>query len=326
MLQLENINLEKFQQDIKKIHTKLKNIHTGKNADYIPALAKVDPNLYAISICTVDGKLINVGDYNHEFAIESCSKVFTLALALDKFGPQILKDKIGSLSSEEVFNSICAVDKTKGHTINSFNNSGALATLSLLDNNEKMISKASLERKIINNMSEFAGKQLYVNHKIYGSEYSHSEHNLAIAYLLKSYNRFYGDVKKCVAVYTKQCSAMITSENIAVMSATLANFGDNPITGKKVTKSTTVEYILDHMLTAGLYNETPNWIKNVALHAKSGVSGVLLIVIPGVMGIGIISPPLNQYGNSSKGIKTAKLITNALKQYKVEQGKQWKIK
>jgi len=318
MLQLEHINLEIFHHDMEKIHTKLKNIHTGKNADYIPALKKVDPNLYAISICTIDGTIINVGDVKHEFAIESCSKVFTLALALDTFGPKILKNKIGNFTSDEKFNSICAVDKTMGHTINSFNNSGALATLSLLDDDTSSSSSSSsrFEKRIIHNMSQFAGKKLYVNNNIYGSEFSHSEHNLAIAYLLKSYNRFYGDVNKCVSVYTKQCSTMVTSEDIAVMSATLANFGNNPITGKNVTKAKSVEYILDHMLTAGLYNETPNWLKMVGLHAKSGVSGILLIVIPGVMGIGIISPPLNQYGNSSKGIKTAKLITKALEKHK----------
>ena len=165
-------------------------------------------------------------------------------------------------------------------------------------------------------MSKFAGKQLFVNEKIFGSEFSHSEHNLAIAYLLKSYNRFYGDIEDCVDVYTKQCSTMVTSDDIAIMASTLANFGKNPVTKKQVTSIESVEYILDHMLTAGLYNETSKWMDEVGLHAKSGVSGILLVVIPGVMGIGIISPPLNQYGNSSKGIKTAKLLSKAFDKYK----------
>lgn len=314
MLNIKTINLEALEKDVNKIYNKLKNTHSGKNADYIPILSKVDPKLYAISICTVDGEFINVGDCSHEFAIESCSKIFTLELALDTFGAKYVQNKIGNLSSEEQFNSICAVDKTKGHTINSFNNSGALATLSLLD--KPSINKIALEKKVINNMSKFAGKKIHINDKIFGSELSHSEHNLAIAYLLKSYNRFYGDVEKCVDVYVSQCSAMVTSVDIATMAATLANFGRHPITQNQVSKIGSVKYILDHMLTAGLYNETVNWMSTVGLHAKSAVSGILLLVIPGVMGIGIISPPLNQFGNSSKGIKTAKLLSHALDKYR----------
>ena len=314
MLNLKTINLEALEKDVNKIYNNLKNIHTGKNADYIPALSKVNPNLYAISICTIDGDFINVGDCTHEFAIESCSKIFTLELVLDTFGAKYVQNKIGNLSSEEIFNSICAVDKTKGHTINSFNNSGALATLSLLD--KPNINKFALEKKVINNMSKFAGKKLHINNKIFGSELSHSEHNLAIAYLLKSYNRFYGDIEKCIDVYTMQCSAMVTSVDIATMAATLASFGRHPISRNQVSKISSVKYILDHMLTAGLYNETDKWMSTVGLHAKSAVSGILLIVIPGVMGIGIISPPLNQFGNSSKGIKTAKLLSNALDKYR----------
>jgi glutaminase len=314
MLTLENIDCVSLEKDIHKIHNRLKNDKSGKNASYIPALAKVDPSLYAISICMIDGTIINVGNVTNKFAIESCSKVFTLALALDTFGIKFVKDKIGKLSSEEAFNSICAIEKTEGHTINSFNNSGALATLSLLEGITP--NKRTFENMVIKNMSKFAGKQLFVDKKIFGSEFSHSEHNLAIAYLLKSYNRFYGDIENCVDVYTKQCSAMVTSDDIAIMASTLANYGKNPITKKQVTMIESVEYILDHMLTAGLYNETSKWMKEVGLHAKSGVSGILLIVIPGVMGIGIISPPLNQYGNSSKGIKTAKLLSKALDKYK----------
>ena len=209
MLTPENIDFVSLEKDIHKIHNKLKNDKSGKNASYIPALAKVDPSLYAISICMIDGTIINVGDVTTKFAIK------------------YVKDKIGKLSSEEAFNSICAIEKTEGHTINSFNNSGALATLSLLDSITP--NKTTFENKVIKNMSKFAGKQLFVNEKIFGSEFSHSEHNLAIAYLLKSYNRFYGDIEDCVDVYTKQCSTMVTSDDIAIMASTLANFGKNPV-------------------------------------------------------------------------------------------------
>lgn len=303
------ITLEK----IEKIYDKLKGVSGGKNAEYIHELFIKDPHLYAISIYMLDqgqtpSQEINIGDYEHEFAIESCSKVFTLALALEKNGIKHLKTKIGDDSSSAAFNSICEVDEAENHTINSFNNGGAMATVSLLyvPNNKTFLNK------IVNNMSDFACKKLYVNNKIYKSELSHSKRNLAIAYLLKSYGKFYGNVERCVDIYTRQCSTMVTSKDLALMAATLANKGKNPISGKQLVKKPNLEYILEHMIVGGLYDETPSWMDVVGYPAKSGVSGLLMIVIPGVMGIGIASPPLNKFGNSFKGIKTAKMIAKLI--------------
>jgi glutaminase len=298
------------QVDILKIYNKLKNTKGGHNADYIPELSIVDPKLYAISVYTVDGESMNVGDCAHEFAIESCSKVFTLALALEKFGIPYLKTHIGSEKSKEAFNSICSVDRIKNHTINSFDNGGAIATTSLLYKTNT--TKQKYIKEIVENMSNFAGRQLHVNNKIYKSELLHDEHNLAIAYLLKSYNKFYGDIETCVDVYTRQCSVMVTSKDVAVMAATLANGGINPKTKQRIIKQQNVKYILDHMELNGLYNETEKYMSEVGIIAKSGVGGVLLLVVPGVMGIGIISPPLDKFGNSFKGIKTAKMISELL--------------
>ena len=297
-----------FFQEIQKIYNKLKNTVGGKNVDYIPELEKVDPNLYSISIFTVDGQHFNIGDFKHEFAIESCSKVFTLALALEKYGKRVLKDKIGEYVSKENFNSICAVDKMSNHTINSFNNGGAMATTSLLynPNDNKFV------KEIVDNMSDFADKKLHINNKIYKSELLHSQHNLAIAYLLESYGRFYGEVESSVNVYTKQCSVMVSTCDLAIMAATLANGVINQKTKKRLVSNVNTEYIINHMSINGLYNETSKWMTDIGLPAKSGVSGLLLIVVPGVMGIGIVSPPLNKYGNSVKGIKTAKMISTIL--------------
>jgi glutaminase len=299
-------------QNIERIYNKLKNVDGGKNAEYIHELSIENPHLYAISIFVLDHQgnhtEINVGDFTHEFAIESCSKVFTLALALEKYGIRTLKSKIGDKGTTEKFNSICAADSIQNHTINSFNNGGAMATVSLLyqSDNKKFINN------LVTNMSDFADKKLHINQKIYKSEILHAERNLAIAYLLKSHNRFYGDVETCVDVYTKQCSTMVTSRNLALMAATLANKGINPKSGKELVRAANVNYIIKHMTVAGLYDETPKWMDMVGYPAKSGVSGLLMIVIPGVMGIGIVSPPLNKYGNSVKGIKTASKITQLL--------------
>jgi glutaminase len=299
------INLE----DIEKIYLKLKNTKGGKNADYIPELKKVNPNLYSISIFTVDGYEYDIGDYDKKFAIQSCSKVFTLALALEKFGIPTLKTKIGTHKSYEKFNSIHAIENDKTHTINPFDNGGAMATTSLLF--EK--TKTNTEKQIIDNMNQYAGTKLHVDKKIYLSEITNSEHNLAIAYLLKSYDRFYADVDKTVEIYTKQCSVMVTTSDLAVMAATLANKGVNPKTKQTVIDAKFIPYILEQMVKNGLYEESDNWFKSVGFPAKSGVGGLLMIVVPGLMGIGIASPPLNSHGNSVKGIKTAKLIAGLLK-------------
>ena len=295
-------------ENIEKIYNKIKGTAGGKNAEYIHELFIENPHLYAISVYMLDQQEINVGDIDHEFAIESCSKVFTLALALEKYGVKHLKTKIGDQSSSAAFNSICAADEVDSHTINSFNNGGAMSTVSLL----YVPDSTTFINKIVNNMSDFACKKLHINNKIYKSELSHSERNLAIAYLLKSYGRFYGNVEKCVDVYTKQCSTMVTSKDLALMAATLANKGINPSSGTRLVKASNVSYILKHMEFSGLYNESESWMDAVGYPAKSGVSGLLMIVIPGIMGIGIASPPLNKFGNSVKGIKTAKMIVKLL--------------
>jgi glutaminase len=294
-----------------QIYSKLKNNHSGKNADYIPELKKVNPKLYAISIYTVDGLAYNIGDYTTEFAIESCSKVFSLALALEKYGVPYMKANIGDKKTLIKFNSIDEILNNKVHTINSFSNGGAMATTSLLY--EKNMKK--YEKKIINNMSDFAARKLHVDNNIYLSEINNISHNLAIAYLLQSYKMFYGEVEESVDVYTRQCSVMVTSQDLAVMAATLANQGVNPKTNKKVVDKKFIPYILKHMEENGLYEESDHWMKMVGVPAKSGVGGGLMIVIPGVMGIGIFSPPLNNHGNSSKGIKTMKLLKNVILKY-----------
>ena len=302
-----------IEDDINNIYKKLKKSHIGKNADYIPELKKVNHNLYAISIYTVDGYVYNIGDYETEFSIQSCSKVFTLSLVLDKYGIPFMKKNIGEGKTLIKFNSIAETLDNELHTINSFNNGGAMATTSLLyDKN-----KNNFEKKVINNMSDFAGRKLHIDKNIYNSEINNAEHNLAIAYLLKSYNMFYGDVEQSVDVYTRQCSVMLTSKDLAVMAATLANKGVNPKTKKKIIHSKYISYILKHMEENGLYEESDDWMCQIGFPAKSGVSGALMIVIPNVMGIGIYSPRLNKHGNSDKGIKTMKLLINLLKKYKL---------
>ena len=298
-------------EDLTKIYNKCKNLKGGKNADYIPELAKVNPHLFAISICTVNGLKFNVGDYKKEIAIESVSKVFNLALALKELGSATLKKKIGTAHSNQSFNSIQAVITHTLHTINSFDNGGAMATVSLLYNSNQKL----LEKKMYDNICDFAGRKLNFNEKVYHSEIGNLDQNLSIAYLLKHYNRFYApDVMRTVQAYTRMCSVNATSADLAVMAATLANNGVNPLTLERCLPKTLVPYIIDHMVKNGMYTESPEWHDRIGLPAKSGVGGAIIMVVPGVMGIAIVSPPLNKAGNSFKGSKAAILLSDKIRE------------
>jgi len=301
------------REDVEKIYNKVKQMkEKGKNADYIPDLKRANPNIYAISVCNVKGEIINFGDYDHAVGIESVSKVFTLALALNIHGIKTLINRIGRKKEVHKFNSMKDVVQLDNHTVNSFVNAGAMATTSLLydetksnDNNESEINKIILE-----NMENFAARKLKVNEHLYLSEYKTSEHNKKLISKLVSFNRFYGDPETILKTYTKQCSVMVNSKDISIMAATIANNGINPITHKSLINKEKTDYIIEHMYDHGLYNETPIWFEKTYFPAKSGVGGIIMIVIPGVMGIGIVSPPLNKYGNSYKGVETGKLLAN----------------
>jgi glutaminase len=300
-------------EDVEKIYNKVKKMkQKGKNADYIPDLKKANPNIYAISVCNMKGEVVNFGDYNYEVGIESVSKVFTLALALNIHGIKKLIHHIGKVKEKHEFNSIKDVIELDNHTVNSFVNAGAMATTSLLydeiksnENNEWEINKIILE-----NMQDFAGRKLKINEHLYLSEYKTSHHNKKLINKLVSFKRFYGDPETVLKTYTKQCSVMVNSKDISIMAATLANNGVNPITHKLLINQEKTDYIIEHMSDHGLYNETSMWWDETYFPAKSGVGGIIMIVIPGVMGIGIVSPPLNKYGNSYKGVETGKLLAN----------------
>ena len=299
--------------DVENIFKKISSEkNKGKNASYIPYLNNIDPSIYAISICNVKGETMNFGDFKTELSIQSVSKVFTLALALNKHNIKHLQDKVGDNKEINEFNSINDVVKIQNHTINSFVNAGAMATTSLLYDHalSDKENKQKMEYDILKNMENFAGRKLHVNKKLYLSQTKTWKTNKEILKKLMSFNRLYGDHNVVLEVYTKQCSVMVTSQDVATMAATLASGGVNPITKKRVISKANTDYIVEHMADHGLYNESNDWWKETYLPAKSGVAGIIMIVIPGIMGICISSPPLNKYGNSHKGIKTGKLLAN----------------
>lgn len=293
---------------LRTVYETVKTETGGQNASYIPELAKVDPKIYGISICTCDGTIYNIGDYKTRVAIESVSKVFSLILALEERGIKEVQEKIGSDSSFLPFNSAIAMEISNNKTLNPFVNAGAMATTSLMYDK----SKKKYWTKIHKNMNNFAGRELEISKQIYKSESMTNGHNKGLAYLLQAHGKFYGDVESSVDIYTKQCSVLTCSEDIAVMAATLANNGINPKTNKKVMSKKNITYVLGQMLVGGLYQYSDDWIIDVGIPSKSGVGGVILCVVPGIMGIGIVSPPLDDAGNSFKGIKTAELLSKNL--------------
>ncbi|MDX5593223.1 glutaminase A [Pseudovibrio sp. SPO723] len=281
----------------------------GSNASYIPYLASVDPNLIAVTIVTVDGNTFAAGDSQYQFAIESISKVFTLALVMDQVGSPALRAKVGANPTGMPFNSVMALELAKGKPMSPLVNAGAISTASLVS------GKTPDERwqKILATQSAFAGRDLVLSSEINQSEQTTNFHNRAIAWLLYSAGTCYSDPIEALDIYTRQCSTLISTTDLAVMGATLANKGKNPITGKQVIGAENVRHILAEMMMEGLYTASGDFAYTVGLPGKSGVGGGILAVAPGKLAIAGFSPPLDANGNSVRGQAAVKSIAEELK-------------
>lgn len=287
---------EQVQAAVNEAYEKFKGNTDGKNADYIPELAKVDSKLYGIAIVTTDGQSVTAGDVDKAFSIQSISKVFSLALAMEELGADKVFEKIGMEPTGRPFNSVEAVVDMPTHTGNPLVNAGAIATVSL-------ISAATPEEKynkILAYYSKAAGEKLTLIDDVYKSEAATNTGNRALAALLLKYERIYADGLQSVDVYTRQCSIGVTAKELATMGATLANFGANPLTGEQIIKRENVPEILATMTMAGLYDGSGGWAWHVGLPAKSGVGGGIVAVVPGKGAIAVFAPPLDKAGNSVK--------------------------
>jgi glutaminase len=288
-------------------HT-LKKQNPGKNADYIPALAKVDSAYFGLALVTPDGKIYTQGDVNQPFSIQSISKVFTLALAMEQQGPQVIVDKIGVNATGLAFNSVTAIELNKARSVNPLVNAGAIATVSLLEGKNEKAKWSALSAWY----DKFANRKLSVLEDVYQSESDTNGHNRAIAELLTSYDRFYGDVELNLAVYTRQCSVAVTAKDLAVMASVLANNGVHPLTDKRLMTSENVSRVLAVMTTAGLYENSGQWAYQVGLPAKSGVGGGIIAVSPGRFAIAVFSPRLDSAGNSIRAQQAIDYIADKL--------------
>ncbi|EAZ0461225.1 glutaminase [Salmonella enterica] len=294
---------------IEQAHQKFKSNHDGKVADYIPALATYSPKNFAITIATVDGKIYQVGDVNKPFPMESLSKVFTMALAMEQHGPQVVLDKLGANATGMPFNSGLAVELTKGAPENPLVNAGAMSTVSLIEAKDK----TDRWNKILNNLNVWADATLTVNEPVFKSEMETNQHNQALAKLMESYNSFYGNTEEAVEIYTRQCSVDITVEQLAKMGAVLANKGKSPFNGRQLLNEKYVPQVLAEMAIAGLYDGSGKWLYTVGIPAKSGVGGGMVAVVPGEYAIAVYSPPLDEAGNSVRAQKTIEYVADATK-------------
>ena len=300
---------DEIQSAMGSAYQKYKNLKEGKNADYIPALAKVDPNIFGIALVTPDGKTYTIGDVKSEVSIQSISKVFSLAIVLEQSGAEAVVDNIGVDSTGRVFNSIEAIEQHKGKEMNPLVNPGAIATTSMI----KGANADEIWSKIIRTYSDFAGRPLKVNEEVYKSESDTNQRNQAIAELMYAYGRIKDNPKQATDLYTRQCSVNTNAKDLAIMAATLANGGINPITHKQLLSPEHTAQILAVMATAGLYDDSGQWLFATGLPGKSGVGGGLIAISPGKFAIAVISPPLDAAGNSVRGQRAITDINNALR-------------
>ena len=303
------IPAERIAEAVSAAYAKHKTNGRGKNASYIPALADVDPQLFGVCAATVDGQTFSAGDADSEFALESISKVFTAALAVEQVGPEAFHRKVGADPTGAEFNSVLALELHNDKPNSPMVNAGAMTATSLISATDAK----DRERQVVKIQSDFAGRLITVNEQLAESERATNFHNRAIAWLLLCGGYMYSDPMEACDVYTLQCSTMVTTVDLAIMGATLANGGVNPVTGRRVIAKSNVSHVLAEMTMEGLYTSSGDWAYTVGLPAKSGVGGGLFAVAPGKLAIAAFSPPLDKAGNSVRAQAAITQVVHTLK-------------
>jgi len=297
-----------LQQVVDQAYAQFKNDKSGTNANYIPYLASVPSDLYGVAIVTADGRVFTAGDVTYSFSIQSCSKVFTLAQIIQESGEVEVLKKIGVEPSGMAFNSIPALGLHDNKAINPLVNAGAIASVSMV----KATSADDRWQKILANQSKFAGEQLKLIDEVYKSEADTNFRNRGIAFILFNGEHLFCDPLEATDVYTKQCSIGVNARQLAVMGATLANGGVNPITQERCIDAGHVPRVLAVMTMAGFYDESGQWAYTAGLPAKTGVGGGIVAVVPGRMAIVGFAPPLNEAGNSIRATEAINYIVQQL--------------
>lgn len=280
----------------------------GVVADYIPVLAAADPEWFAVSVAEVNGTVHTAGDVDVEFSIQSISKAFVYALVCQHYGHEVVAERIGVNNTGLPFNSVIAIELNNGHPMNPMVNAGAIATTALIPGR----SPGEQWDAIVAGLSEFAGRPLQLDETVYQSESQTNQRNRAIAQLLGSYGRIESDPLDALDVYTRQCALRVTATDLAVMGATLADGGVNPITGRQVVSPGVCRDTLAILAANGAYERSGEWLFEIGLPGKSGVAGGLVTIAPGKVGIGCFSPRLDDAGNSVRGQRATAYLSRVL--------------
>ncbi|WP_353940422.1 glutaminase A [Streptomyces sp. HUAS MG91] len=288
-----------------QVRRSLRDLGGGAPASYIPELSRVDPDLFGLSLCALDGQVYGSGDTQVPFTVQSVSKPFVFALALADRGLEEVLTRVGAEPSGEAFNSI-RLEPGTGRPPNPMVNAGAIVTTSLVAGDTP---EARFDR-ILDGLSAFAARPLAVDEAVYASERATGDRNRALAYLMHNAGSLTGDVEDQLDVYFRQCSVLVTCDDLAVMHATLAAGGVNPVSGTRVVAPRHAQHVLAVMATCGMYDASGQWMLQVGMPAKSGVSGAIGVALPGQFGIGVFSPPLEEKGNSVRGIAACHLLSD----------------
>jgi glutaminase len=293
---------------VAEAYDRFKSHSEGENSQVYPALARVPSDLFGICVVGTGGNVFAVGDANYEFTIMSVSKPFIFALVCQALGVENVRQKIGVNATGRAFNSLEGIERGPGGQTNPMVNSGAIATTSLVPG-DTLAAKWTF---IHEGLSRFAGRTLPLNEEVYDSASATNFRNQSIARMLQSYGRIYIDPAQAVDLYTKQCALNVSARDLAVMGATLADGGVNPITGERVVDASVCHYALAVMTTAGLYETSGDWLFDIGLPGKSGIGGGIVTVSPGKGGLGTFASPLDSAGNSVKGQLVAKFLSQRL--------------
>lgn len=303
------ITVSDIRKAAQEAYNEAKGVKGGANADYIPYLANIDPELFGLSITLTDGTSFNFGDTEYRFGIESVSKVPTAILAMIQHTPDGVLERIGADATGLPFNSIFAILLENDHPSTPLVNAGAIAACSMIAPQGATDDKW---KAITDNITALCGSAPELIDELYESETATNFNNRAISWLLKNYGRIYDDVDISLDLYTRQCSLGITSAQLAVMGATIANRGLNPVTAKQVFDPAISAKITTMMASVGFYQHTGDWLYTSGIPAKTGVGGGVMGVMPGLFGIAAFAPPLDGASNSVKAQTTIRLLMSKL--------------
>jgi glutaminase len=296
------------QQLVDEAYERFRSDSSGQNSQVYPALARVPSDLFGICVVGTKGEVHAVGDAEHEFSIMSVSKPFLFALVCDLIGPDSARAKLGANSTGFPFNSLAGIEFSADGRTNPMVNAGAIATTSLVPGS----TRDEKWKFIHDGLSRFAGRQLPLNDEVYASASETNFRNRSIARMLQSLDRIYSDPAEATDLYTRQCSLNVSAKDLAVMGATLADGGVNPVTTERVVSPSVCHYALAVMATAGLYETSGDWLYDIGLPGKSGIGGGIVTVSPGKGGLGTFAPPLDSAGNSVKGQLVARFLSQRL--------------